>query len=122
MEQKDKSLQARLKRKRRVRKKVFGVTERPRLSVYKSLRYIYAQIVDDIQRKTLVAASSLTAELKGKLKSTANMAAARAVGETIAKRALEQKIAKVVFDKNQFKYHGKIKALADAAREAGLQF
>lgn len=109
-------------RHRRVRKKVFGTPERPRLSVYKSLRYIYAQIIDDTVGHTLVAASSLEPIIKEELKNGSNVEAAKKVGELIAKRALEKGIDKVVFDRGGYIYHGKIKELADAARAAGLQF
>lgn len=106
----------------RIRKKIMGTPERPRLAVYKSLRYIYAQIIDDTKGHTLVAASSLEKELRSQLKSTKNIEAAKLVGEVIAKRALEKGIKKVVFDRGGFLYHGKVKALADSARAAGLEF
>lgn len=106
----------------RIRKKIFGTLERPRLAVYKSLRYIYAQIIDDTRGHTLVSASSLEKELKSQLKSTDNIEAAKLVGKTIAKRALEKGIKKVVFDRGGFLYHGRIKALADSARAEGLEF
>lgn len=109
-------------RHRRVRKKVFGTPERPRLSVYKSLKYIYAQIIDDTVGHTLVAASSLEPAIKEQLKNGSNIEAAKKVGELIAKRALEKGIEKVVFDRGGYIYHGKVKELADAARAAGLQF
>jgi len=109
-------------RHKRVRKRVFGTPERPRLCVYKSLRYIYAQIIDDTKGHTLVAASSLEPELRGKLKSTKDMEAAKAVGRLIAERALAKGIKKVVFDRGGYPYHGRVAALADAAREAGLEF
>lgn len=106
----------------RIRKKVFGSPERPRLAVYKSLRYIYAQIIDDTKGHTLVSASSLEKELRQQLKSTDNIEAAQLVGKTIARRALEKGIKKVVFDRGGFLYHGRIKALADSARAEGLEF
>ncbi|MEN2983936.1 MAG: 50S ribosomal protein L18 [Dictyoglomaceae bacterium] len=106
----------------RIRKKIFGTPERPRLAVFKSLRYIYAQIIDDTKGHTLVSASSLEKELKSQLKSTDNIEAAKLVGKVIAKRALEKGIKKVVFDRGGFLYHGKIKALADSARAEGLEF
>ena len=109
-------------RHKRVRKRVFGTPERPRLCVYKSLRYIYAQIIDDTKGHTLVAASSLEPELRGKLKSTKDMEAAKAVGRLIAERALAKGIKRVVFDRGGYPYHGRVAALADAAREAGLEF
>ena len=109
-------------RHERVRRRVLGTPERPRLCVYKSLRYIYAQIIDDTRGHTLVAASSLEPELRGKLKSTKDTEAARAVGRLIAERALAKGIRKVVFDRGGYPYHGRVAALADAAREAGLEF
>lgn len=111
---------ARKARQKRVRKKVRGSPERPRLCVFKSAKHIYAQIIDDISARTLVAANSLSPELKG-IKG-GNKTGAKAVGELIAKKAKEAGIEKVVFDRNGFKYHGRIKELADAAREGGLKF
>ncbi|WP_244834368.1 50S ribosomal protein L18 [Clostridium sp. BJN0001] len=107
------------KRHLRVRKKVFGTTERPRLSVYKSEKNIYAQVIDDINGKTLVAASTLDkdASVKG-----GNKEGAKFVGETVAKKALENGIKEVVFDRGGYVYHGRIQELAEAAREAGLKF
>ncbi|MBT9253563.1 MAG: 50S ribosomal protein L18 [Brockia lithotrophica] len=109
-------------RHRRLRKKVVGTPERPRLSVYRSLRYIYAQIIDDTRGHTLVAASSLEPEIRSGLASTKDVEASRRVGEVIARRALEKGITRVVFDRGGYPYHGRIQALADAAREAGLEF
>ena len=106
----------------RVRTRVEGTTERPRLCVYRSLGHIYAQVVDDRVGRTLVAASSLDKETRKQLKGGGNVAAAKVVGKAIAERALAAKIQKVVFDRGGYKYHGRVKALADAAREAGLQF
>ena len=114
---------ARLKRKKRVRKKFAGTPERPRLTVYKSAKHIYAQIVDDQSRRTLIAASSMSKDLKSKAKGiSGNMKGAMVVGEAIGKKGKEKGITKVVFDRNGFLYHGRIKALADAARENGLEF
>ncbi|MDL1970068.1 MAG: 50S ribosomal protein L18 [Candidatus Desulfofervidaceae bacterium] len=114
---------ARLRRKRRVRKKVFGTSVRPRLSVFRSLKHIYAQIIDDTKGATLAAASTLDPELRDKVKEVkGKIAAAQLVGKLIARRALEKGIKQVVFDRNGFLYHGRIKAVADAAREAGLEF
>jgi len=105
----------------RIRKKLRGTTERPRLNVYRSLNHIYAQVIDDLSGKTLVAAS--TAEGKKEDRRTGgNLAAAKAVGKTIAERAKAKGVTKVVFDRGGYIYHGRVKALADAAREAGLQF
>lgn len=106
----------------RVRTRVEGTTERPRLCVYRSLHHIYAQIVDDRAGRTLVSASSLDKETRKQSKGGGNVAAAKVVGKSIAERALAAKIQKVVFDRGGYKYHGRVKALADAAREAGLHF
>jgi large subunit ribosomal protein L18 len=106
----------------RIRKKLRGTPERPRLAVFRSGTHIYAQVIDDDAGKTLCAACSLDKDLKAKLKSGGNLAAAKEVGGLIASRAKEKGIAAVVFDRGGFQYHGRIKALADAAREAGLKF
>jgi len=112
----------RLVRHRRIRKKIFGTPERPRLAVYRSEKHIYAQIIDDTVGRTLVAASTFEKDIKERVKKTWNVAAAKEVGKIIAERALAKGITTVVFDRGGFKYHGRIKALADAAREAGLKF
>lgn len=109
-------------RHNRVRKKVAGDPERPRLSVYRSLNNIYAQIIDDTKGITLVTASTIDKELKDTAKSGGNIDAAKSVGEMVAKRALENGIKAVVFDRGGYKFHGRVKALADAARESGLEF
>ena len=109
-------------RHERVRKKISGTPEMPRLCVYRSLNHIYAQIIDDQAGKTLVAASTLDKSAKEALSQTDNVEAAAYLGKEIAKRALDQGINEVVFDRGGFIYQGKIKALADAAREAGLNF
>ena len=107
----------------RGRNRVAGSPARPRLAVYKSLRYIYAQIIDDLAGSTLVAASSLEKDVRSALgKSTDNKDAAKAVGAKVAERALEKGIKSVVFDRSGYIYHGKVKALAEGAREKGLQF
>ncbi|RME39254.1 MAG: 50S ribosomal protein L18, partial [Deltaproteobacteria bacterium] len=111
----EKRRQSRLKRQTRVRKKVKGTPERPRLSVFRSARHIYVQVIDDVARKTLVSASTVSKDIADGLKSTGNIEAARAVGKAIAEKALAQNINKVVFDRNGFLYHGRVKALADAA-------
>lgn len=113
---------ARLKRQVRVRKKIRGTSERPRLNVFKSARHIYAQLIDDTNGSTLLAVSTVTDEVSAGLKYTGNVEAARLVGATIAKKALDKEIKAVVFDRNGFLYHGRIKALAEAARENGLSF
>lgn len=102
----------------RIREKLSGTAERPRLNVYRSLNHIYAQVVDDQKGETLASASSLAL----KLKTGGNVAAAREIGKAIAEKATEKGIKKVVFDRGGFLYHGRVKALADAAREAGLEF
>jgi large subunit ribosomal protein L18 len=102
----------------RIRQKLSGTAERPRLNVYRSLNHIYAQVVDDHTGTTIASASSLSL----KLKTGGNVAAAKEIGKTIAERATEKGVKKVVFDRGGFLYHGRIKALADAAREAGLEF
>ena len=109
-------------RRHRVRRKVRGSNERPRLSVYRSLHHIYAQVVSDESGNTLVTASTATPGLRDELKGKRNVAAAKAVGKAVAQRCLEKGISEVVFDRNGFLYHGRVKALADAAREAGLKF
>jgi len=106
----------------RVRKKVVGTPERPRLNVFKSLNHIYAQIIDDYAGKTLAAASSNDKEMKGKLKTGGNIEAAKLVGGLIAGRATGKGIRQVVFDRSGYLYHGRVKALAEAAREGGLEF
>jgi large subunit ribosomal protein L18 len=100
----------------RIRRKLAGTSERPRLNVYRSLNHIYAQVIDDQKGETLVSASSI------KLKTGGNVAAAKEIGKAVAEAAVKQGIKKVVFDRGGFLYHGRIKALADAAREAGLEF
>jgi large subunit ribosomal protein L18 len=107
---------------RRIRKKLSGTPERPRLAVFRSQSHIYAQVIDDEAGRTLCAASSLDGVLKTKMKRGASVAAAKEVGSLIAQRAKEKGVEKVVFDRGGFLYHGRIKALADAAREAGLKF
>ncbi len=99
-----------------------GTQERPRLCVYRSIGHIYAQVINDREGKTLVSASSVDGESKKNLKGGGNIAAAKVIGKTIAERAKAVGVSKVVFDRGGYKYHGRVKALADAAREAGLQF
>ena len=112
----------RAKRQQRVRNKIHGTAQRPRLNVYRSLSNIYAQLIDDERGVTLVTVSTLSQELKGKLANGGNSQAAVAVGGLIAKAALEKGISNVVFDRAGYLYHGRVKALANAAREGGLQF
>ncbi len=106
----------------RVRTKVSGTPERPRLCVYRSVGHIYVQVIDDRGGRTLCSASSVDKETKKSLKGGGNIAAAKNVGKIIAERAKAAGVSKVVFDRGGYKYHGRVKALADAAREAGLQF
>jgi large subunit ribosomal protein L18 len=106
----------------RIRKKVAGRPERPRLAVFRSQSHIYAQIIDDDQGRTLCAASSMDKELRKQAKGGSNVAAAKVVGQLIASRAKEKGITAVVFDRGGFHYHGRVRALADAAREGGLKF
>ena len=106
----------------RVRTRVSGTSERPRLAVYRSIDHIYAQVIDDRAGKTLASASSSDKDTKKGLKGGGNIAAAKIVGKHVAERAKAAGITKVVFDRGGYKYHGRVKALADAAREAGLQF
>lgn len=113
---------AREKRHYRLRNKISGTAQRPRLAVFRSDSHMYAQIIDDIAGHTLVSASTVEKEAKEKLGSTSNTEAAQFVGELVARRAVEAGITEVVFDRGGYVYHGKVKALADAAREAGLQF
>ncbi|NLY89557.1 MAG: 50S ribosomal protein L18 [Firmicutes bacterium] len=115
--------EARIRRHMRLRKRVTGTAERPRLSVFKSLRHIYAQIIDDTAGKTLLSASTLEPEIREKVgKDSGNIAGAKVVGEIIAERALAKGIKKVVFDRGGHLYHGRVAALAEAAREKGLDF
>lgn len=119
MEVSQKRRVARLKRQARVRKKVRGTSEYPRLSVFRSAKHIYAQIIEDVTGTTLVAASTLGSDVD--LAASGNIEAAKAVGSSIARKALDKNITNVVFDRNGFLYQGRIQALADAAREAGLK-
>jgi len=113
---------ARLHRHVRVRAKVEGTEVRPRLSVFRSLSNVYAQIIDDAQGKTIVAASSLDPDVKGQLDGKSKSEQAKIVGSVVAKKAVGKGITQVVFDRGGFRYHGRVKALAEGAREAGLKF
>ena len=114
-----KKREARVRRKLRIRKKVHGTAERPRLSVFRSLKHIYAQLVDDLSGKTLISVSSAEKEFQG---SGGNVEGAKKVGAVVGEKAKEKGIQKVVFDRGGYLYHGRVKALAEAAREKGLQF
>lgn len=122
MERSEVKRKARLRRHRRVRKKVEGRERRPRLSVFRSARHIYAQIIDDSQGHTLVSASSLDKELKKELEGLKKKEQARLVGEILARRATLRGVMKVVFDRGGHRYHGRVRSLAEGAREAGLEF
>lgn len=106
----------------RIRRKVGGTTERPRLAVFRSHQHIYAQVIDDVTQQTLASASTLDKELRDELETTATKEAAAVVGKSVAERALKAGITQVVFDRGGKLYHGRVQALAEAAREAGLQF
>lgn len=114
--------EARERRHRRVRKKVFGTPERPRLNVFRSLRHIYAQVIDDTVGHTLASASTLDKEIRAMCEGLSKTEAARLVGRVLADRAQAAGVKAVVFDRGGYKYHGRVKALAEAAREAGLEF
>jgi large subunit ribosomal protein L18 len=113
---------AREKRKARIRKKIEGSPERPRLSVFRSARHVYAQVIDDAAGMTLVSASSVETEVKEKPRFENKIAMATFIGKLVAQRALDKGIKQVVFDRNGFLYHGRVKAISDGAREAGLDF
>ena len=113
---------SRLRRKKRIKKKIRGTSEKPRLCVFRSSKHIYAQVIDDTTGETLASASTLSKEIRDGLKHSGNIEAAKKVGELIAKNSLDRDIKKVVFDRNGYLYHGKVKALALLAREKGLEF
>ena len=114
--------QARLKRKKRIRKKLVGTSNQPRLCVFRSAKHIYAQLIDDSQGQTLVAASSMEKAVRDDSETKNKVTAANTVGKIIGQRALEKGVKKVVFDRNGFLYHGRIRAVSEGAREAGLKF
>jgi large subunit ribosomal protein L18 len=114
--------QQRLRRRFRVSKRVRGTPDRPRLCIFRTLKHMYAQVIDDQAGKTLVAASTIDKDLRPKVKTGGNKTAAQAVGKAIAERALAAGLKEVCFDRREFKYHGRVAALAQAAREAGLSF
>ena len=118
----NRKLQARARRRKRVRKKVWGTPERPRLSVFRSLRHTYAQVIVDTTGQTLVSASTLSREIREVLRRTSNIEAAQKVGELVARKSIERGIKIVVFDRDGYLYHGRVRALAEAARENGLIF
>mgnify|MGYP006301414073 CR=1 FL=1 len=120
--QKERIQQARNRRNWRSRRKVFGTPERPRLVVYRSARHIYAQIIDDLAGVTLASASSVAKGLRGEITHGGNKDAAKTVGTAIAKQAMDIGVKAICFDRNGYRYHGRVRALADGAREAGLAF
>ena len=122
MVSKESRQKVREKKHLKIRNRFSGTAERPRLAVFRSNNHMYAQVIDDAAGKTLVAASTMEKDIKAKLEKTNNVEAAKALGEIIAKRALDKGIETVVFDRGGYIYHGKVAALAEAAREAGLQF
>ena len=122
MSQKNPRETARQNRKSRIRKRIFGTEQRPRLSVFRSAKHIYAQLVIDSTGSTILAASTLSPDLRAEIGDLDKSDAAKKVGQWIGKKALEKNIRQVVFDRNGFLYHGRIKALADGARESGLVF
>jgi large subunit ribosomal protein L18 len=122
MSQKNQRETARQNRKGRIRKRIFGTEQRPRLSVFRSAKHIYAQLVIDSTGSTILAASTLSPDLRAEIGDLDKSDAAKKVGQWIGKKALEKNIQHVVFDRNGFLYHGRIKALADGARESGLVF
>lgn len=123
MDKRKRKVNNRLRKKFRVRKKISGTSVRPRLTVYKSLKHVYAQIIDDTSGKTLVSASSLSKEIADQVKGSESRSdLCKHVGNLIAKKAAENKITTVVFDRNGYRYHGLVKSLAESAREAGLKF
>lgn len=120
---KNEKVYARLRKKKQIRKKVFGTPERPRLVVYKSLKHIYAQLVDDVNQKTITGMSSLSKDLHDEIAKAKNkVAVAELIGNSIAKKALDLKLDKVVFDRNGYIYHGRVKAVAEGARKSGVKF
>jgi large subunit ribosomal protein L18 len=122
MGKKNESFLARQRRHVRVRRRVLGTSERPRLNVFRSLNHIYAQVIDDTVGRTLLAASTVDAEVRGKLEGLNKSAQAKLVGQVLGKRALEKGVKEVVFDRGGYNYHGRVKALAEGARESGLGF
>ena len=113
---------ARLKRKKRIRKKIYGTSERPRLTVFRSARHIYAQVIDDSSGRTLAAASSVEKNFTGGSEAAKKSAVANRIGKLVAERAIDKGVKCVVFDRNGFLYHGRVKAVSEGAREGGLEF
>jgi large subunit ribosomal protein L18 len=122
VEQQQKKNQKRIQRKKRIRRKISGTAILPRMTVYRSLNHCYVQLVDDLTGRTLLGLSTISKDVKADLAKTGNVDAARKLGEKLAEHALKLNISKVVFDRNGFLYHGRVKAIADGARAKGLQF
>ena len=122
MVSKESRQEIRAKKHMKIRNRFSGTAERPRLAVFRSNSHVYAQVIDDVAGKTLVSASTLEKDIKAELKNTDDIDAATKIGDVVAKRALEKGIKAVVFDRGGYIYHGKVEALAEAAREAGLEF
>jgi large subunit ribosomal protein L18 len=122
VEQQQKKNQKRIQRKKRIRRKISGTASLPRMTVYRSLNHCYVQLVDDLTGRTLLGLSTISKDVKGELAKTGNVDAARKLGEKLAEHALKLNISRVVFDRNGFLYHGRVKAIADGARAKGLQF
>ena len=122
VEQQQKKNQKRIQRKKRIRRKISGTAALPRMTVYRSLNHCYVQLVDDLTGRTLLGLSTISKDVKAELAKTGNVDAARKLGEKLAEHALKLNISKVVFDRNGFLYHGRVKAIADGARAKGLQF
>ncbi len=123
MSKKTKRILGRERRKKQIRKKIYGTPEKPRLSVFRSLNHIYAQLIDDLNNKSILTVSDLSKEVRAELEDkTTKVKTSKIVGKVVAKKALENDITTVVFDRGGYRYHGRVKALAESAREAGLKF
>lgn len=118
----DRKRAMRLKRKKRIRASLSGTSDRPRLTVFRSAKHIYAQLIDDIRGETIISASTVEKQIREKEKPESKVSAATEIGRIVARRAMEKNIKTVVFDRNGYKYHGRVKALSEAARENGLDF
>ncbi len=123
MSKKTKRIQGRERRKKQIRKKVYGTADKPRLAIFRSLKHIYAQLIDDLNDKAILTVSDLTEEVSAEVKDESTKTEkSKIVGKIVAKKALENDIKAIVFDRSGYRYHGRVKALAESAREAGLKF
>lgn len=123
MSKKNQKIQSRDRRRKQIRKKIFGTAEKPRLAIFRSLNHIYAQIIDDTNEKSILTVSDLTKEVRAELNEKSTKTdKSKVVGKIVAKKALENDITTVVFDRGGYRYHGRVKTLAESAREAGLKF